>query len=79
MRKLWEDHITWTRNVILCLVDETPGADQAVKRLLTKSSADIGNAIKPYYGEDAGNKLTELFKITYKYFSWDVVNAAKSK
>jgi len=30
MRKLWEDHITWTRNVICCLVYDLPGADQAV-------------------------------------------------
>src|SRR6476660_4565545 len=59
MRKLWEDHITWTRNVICCLVDNLPGSDQAVKRLL-KNQDDIGNAIKPYYGNDAGTKLTAL-------------------
>src|SRR4051812_21718407 len=61
MRKLWEDHITWTRNVILCLVDGTPGADQAVNRLM-QNQVDIGNAVKTYYGEGAGNKLTELLK-----------------
>lgn len=61
MRKLWEDHVTWTRNVIFCLVDELPGTDQAVNRLL-QNQVDIGNAIKPYYGETAGNKLTELLK-----------------
>jgi hypothetical protein len=76
MDKLWEDHITWTRNVILCLVDETPGADQAVKRLL-QNQVDIGNAIKPYYGEDAGNKLTELLK-AHITISADVVNSAKT-
>src|ERR1035437_5632774 len=59
MRKLWEDHVTWTRNVILCLVDELPGVDQAVKRLM-QNQTDIGNAIKPYYGEEAGKKLTEM-------------------
>ena len=30
IRKLWEDHVTWIRNVIPCLVDELPGTDQAV-------------------------------------------------
>ena len=76
MRKLWEDHITWTRNVIFCLIDELPGIDQAIKRLL-KNQGDIGDAIKPYYGEEAGNKLTELLT-SHITISADVINAAKS-
>jgi len=76
MNKLWEDHITWTRNVILCLVDGVPGADQAVKRLM-QNQVDIGNAIKPYYGDDAGNKLTELLK-SHIAISADVVKSAKA-
>ena len=76
MRKLWEDHITWTRNVICCLVDNLPGTDQAVKRLL-KNQDDIGNAIKPVYGEDAGNKLTALLH-DHITMSADVVKAAKA-
>ncbi|HEY6063321.1 MAG TPA: hypothetical protein VIV35_06905 [Chitinophagaceae bacterium] len=76
MHKLWEDHITWTRNVILCLVDELPGADQAVKRLL-QNQVDIGNAIKPYYGEDAGKKLTELLN-SHITIAAEVVKAAKA-
>jgi len=76
MNKLWEDHITWTRNVILCLVDGLPGADQAVKRLM-QNQVDIGNAVKPYYGEDAGNKLTELLK-AHIAISADVVKSAKA-
>lgn len=76
MRKLWEDHITWTRNVIFCLVDELPGKDEALKRLL-QNQDDIGNAIKPYYGNDAGKKLTELLYPHIK-ISADVVTAAKN-
>lgn len=76
MNKLWEDHITWTRNVICCLVDELPGSNQAVARLL-KNQEDIGNAIKPYYGEDAGNKLTALLK-PHITISAEVVKAAKA-
>jgi hypothetical protein len=59
MRKLWEDHITWTRNVILNIIDELPGTTEAVNRLL-QNQVDIGNAIKPYYGDAAGNQLTAL-------------------
>ncbi len=76
MRKLWEDHVLWTRNVILCLADGLPGADQAVKRLL-QNQVDIGNAIKPYYGEDAGKKLTDLLT-PHITIAAEVVNAAKA-
>ena len=61
MRKLWEDHIIWTRNVILNIIDELPGTTEAVNRLL-QNQVDIGNAIKPYYGNNAGNQLTALLR-----------------
>jgi hypothetical protein len=61
MHKLWEDHVTWTRNVILNIIDDLPGTEQAVARLL-KNQDDIGNAIKPVYGEAAGTELTRLLK-----------------
>src|SRR5436189_3555812 len=76
MRKLWEDHVTWTRNVIFCLADDLPGKDIAVKRLL-KNQDDIGNAIKPYYGEEAGKKLTDLL-YPHINISAEVVLAAKA-
>lgn len=76
MRKLWEDHVTWTRNVILCLADGLPGTDQAVKRLL-KNQDDIGNAIKPVYGDAAGTKLTSLLH-DHIIIAADVVKAAKA-
>jgi hypothetical protein len=59
MRKLWEDHITWTRNVIFNILDDLPGTTQAVSRLLN-NQVDIGNAIKPFYGNAAGEHLTVL-------------------
>jgi len=76
MRKLWEEHVTWTRNVICCLTDGLPGADQAVTRLL-KNQDDIGNAVKPLYGEAAGNKLTALLH-DHIVIAADVVKAAKA-
>ncbi len=61
MRKLWEDHVTWTRLYIISVAADLPDKDVTAQRLL-QNQTDIGNAIKPYYGEDAGNKLTALLK-----------------
>jgi hypothetical protein len=59
MRKLWEDHITWTRNVIFNIIDSLPGTTEAVTRLL-QNQVDIGNAFNPFYGQVAGDSLTAL-------------------
>lgn len=59
MRKLWEDHITWTRLVIVSVLNGLPDTETTVARLL-QNQADIGNAIKPFYGEAAGNELAAL-------------------
>jgi hypothetical protein len=61
MRKLWEDHITWTRNVIISVDAGLPDLNTVVARLL-QNQTDIGNAIKPYYGDAAGNQLTALLR-----------------
>ncbi len=59
MRKLWEDHITWTRLAVISLADGLPDQDATVNRLF-QNQVDIGNAIKPYYGDAAGTQLTSL-------------------
>ena len=76
MRKLWEDHITWTRLYIVSAVAGLPDADAAAGRLL-QNQADIGNAIKPYYGEEAGAKLTELLR-GHILTAADLLGAAKA-
>ena len=66
MRKLWEDHITYTRNVIISFELNEPDAGTVLPDLgtvvnrLLQNQVDIGNAIKPYYGTAAGNQLTAL-------------------
>jgi hypothetical protein len=75
MHKLWEDHIVWTRNVILNIMDDLPGTDQAVNRLL-KNQDDIGNAVKPFYGEAGGKELTRLLR-EHITIAADLLKAAK--
>jgi hypothetical protein len=83
MRKLWEDHITWTRNVIISFeVNEPdpnvvlPDLNAALGRLL-RNQADIGNAIKPYYGDAAGDQLTELLR-EHILIAGEILQAAKT-
>ncbi len=59
MRKLWEDHVTWTRLAIVDVAAGAPDTGPTVQRLL-QNQVDIGNAIKPFYGDAAGNQLTAL-------------------
>jgi hypothetical protein len=61
MRKLWEDHITWTRLYIVNALADLPSKDQTAQRLL-QNQIDIGNAVKPFYGDAAGEKLSALLK-----------------
>ena len=76
MRKLWEDHITWTRIFIISAAGDLPDKATATDRLLQNQS-DIGNAIKPYYGDAAGDKLTALLK-EHITTAAEVVAAAKA-
>jgi hypothetical protein len=59
MRKLWEDHVTWTRLAIVSFAAGLPDLQATEVRLLA-NQVDIGNAIKPFYGRTAGNRLTAL-------------------
>jgi hypothetical protein len=61
MRKLWEDHITWTRLAIVSFAGSQPDLPATEARLL-QNQTDIGDAVKPYYGRAAGDKLTTLLK-----------------
>ena len=59
MRLLWADHAFWTRGVIVGILDQSPDANDALVRLL-QNQVDIGDAIKPYYGDAGGQALADL-------------------
>jgi phage terminase Nu1 subunit (DNA packaging protein) len=76
MHRLWTDHILWTHQYIVAAVDERPEVEEAAGRLL-KNQEDIGNAIAPLYGKDAGAQLTDLLK-QHIMIAVDLIEAAKS-
>jgi hypothetical protein len=59
MRVLWTDHVVWTRLAIVTFADGSAGFDATATRLL-RNQTDIGNAVKPFYGTRAGDRLTAL-------------------
>lgn len=78
MRVLWEDHIVWTRQFIVSAATEAenlPDTGPTVDRLLANQT-HIGNAIKPFYGDAAGEALTALLR-EHILTAADIIAAAK--
>jgi hypothetical protein len=75
MRKLWEDHVTWTRLAIISLTTDSPDTKATVARLL-RNQTDIGNAVKPFYGAAAGKQLTALLR-EHILIAADLIAAAR--
>ena len=76
MRKLWEDHVQWTRLFIVSAVAGLPDAHATLDRLL-QNQTDIGNAVAAYYGNDAGTQLATLLK-GHIATAGDLLTAAKA-
>lgn len=76
MERLWTDHAVWTRQYVVAAVDDRPDAESAASRLL-KNQEDIGGAIVPFYGKEAGEGLTGLLK-QHILIAVDLIAAAKS-
>jgi hypothetical protein len=76
MRFLWEEHITWTRLFIVSASHDLPDLQATTDRLLLNQK-HIGNAIKPYYGRAAGDRLTELLR-EHIVVAGDLLGAAKA-
>jgi hypothetical protein len=103
LRRLWTDHVVWTRMYIVSAVGGAPvsehltaaldglvgkvatplggvvslmGTGDAAAVRLLRNQEDIGNAVVPFYGEDAGAKLTNLLK-EHILIAVDMVGAAR--
>jgi len=61
MRKLWAEHVVWTRSSIVATIAGSRDASEIEARLL-RNQVEIGAAFVPYYGPEAGAKLGGLLK-----------------
>ncbi|HTD84835.1 MAG TPA: hypothetical protein VK648_13690 [Gemmatimonadaceae bacterium] len=61
MRELWSDHIVYTRSFIVSASAALPDTAEALQRLL-RNQDEIGEAVKPYYGDAAGTQLASLLR-----------------
>jgi len=61
MRKLWEDHITWTRLFIVSFTADLPDLEATTGRLL-RNQDDLGQAFAPFYGEQTADHIRRLLR-----------------
>ncbi|MEH7179811.1 glycosyltransferase [Neobacillus vireti] len=76
LRHLWNEQAFWTEKYIVSSIEGLEDQKTVLERFL-KNQDDLGNAIKPYYGEEAGNKLAQLLR-EHILIAGKVVDAAKS-
>ena len=61
MRKLWEEHVNLTRFFIISTISNLPDQEETAQRMIHNQN-EIGDAIKPFYGDAAGEQLAELLR-----------------
>ncbi|WP_342513899.1 hypothetical protein MKY34_03680 [Sporosarcina sp. FSL K6-1522] len=60
-RLLWMEHVNWTRMTIISIVFGLPDLQFVQERLL-RNATDMGNCLRPFYGDQIADRYAELMK-----------------
>ena len=60
-RLLWMEHVNWTRMTIISIVFGLPDLQFVQERLL-RNATDMGNCLRPFYGDKIADRYAELIK-----------------
>lgn len=77
MRKLWEEHIVWTRLFIISALAELPDLDVTTKRLL-RNPSDFAGVLNIFYGRQKADTFRSLLEEHLK-IAGSIVESAKAK
>ena len=74
-RLLWMEHVNWTRMTIMGIVFGLPDLPSVQERLL-RNATDLGNCLRPFYGDKIADRYTELIR-EHLVLAAELVTAAK--
>ncbi|MFD0681134.1 MULTISPECIES: LysM peptidoglycan-binding domain-containing protein [unclassified Paenibacillus] len=75
-RTLWEQHVAWTRMLIISIAESLPDEAPVTERLL-RNPPDMAIVFKRYYGEEIAARFSDLFK-EHLVLAAQLVKAAKA-
>lgn len=76
VRRLWTEHVLWTRFFIVSTAFDLPDLQPVTDRLL-QNPVDFAVALKPFYGEQTAMQFSRLLT-DHLLIAAQLVNAAKS-
>lgn len=75
MRKLWSQHVYWTRFFIISTAEDLPDLKYVTDRLL-ENPGDFAKVLKIFYGDKKSNQFKKLLT-EHLQIAGELVNAAK--
>lgn len=76
LRKLWEQHVMWTRSFIISTLSNLDDLEYVTERLL-RNPTDFAIVLGIFYGEDKARKFQDLLR-EHLLIAANLVNAVKT-